>query len=132
MAGTLDGMGQSPLVFGAVAGDASADDFSLFSQKLAEAFDILVIDGRHLLTAKSADPPPEEAAAARPRIAAAGCRTFGCRPQKGTSSSGDSSSFEISMRSFAGAAPLASSDKGSSGSWIVASPAASRPPRPRN
>lgn len=55
MSRPFDGPSQEALVFGAVTRDSTRDNFSLFCQKLAQPFNLFVVDRRGLLTAKTAD-----------------------------------------------------------------------------
>jgi len=128
----FDGAGHRALMLCAIAGNASADDLPFFGKKFREPFDVLVVNEGNLFAAETAKFFPEKTSAARrPLSRAPGCVGSLSCPQNGTSSSGESSSLEISMGpSFFGVA-ADSPSIGSSGSWI-ASATASREPRPKN
>ena len=144
MTGPLDGPREGPLVLRAVSGDASADDLSLLGQETGEAFDFFVIDRGDLVGAEAADLLAEKSGAAAPLpvgttfpslAAPTGATTRGFRShvQKGTSSSGDNSSFEISIGPCFFAETPEGSSIGSSGSWTVsAAGSVLAPPRFRN
>lgn len=117
MARPLDGMGYRALMLRAIAGDAPADDFSLFGKKFREPLDIFIVNQGNLLATEPAKFFPEKTSAARRPLSRAPGRVglLSC-PQNGTSSSGESSSLEISMGpSFFGVA-ADSPSIGSSGS----------------
>jgi hypothetical protein len=55
LARALDCLGELPLVMGAVAVDAPRYNLAAFRHKVAESFDILVINHKALVRAKTAD-----------------------------------------------------------------------------
>ena len=121
MTGAFDGPGEGALVLRAISRNSSSDDFSFFGQKFTEAFHIFVIDGRYFLRAKTAAFFPEEPtprAAWVISVSSSWTGTFIAHGQKGTSSSGESSSLEISRGApfFGEVAAAGSSGSGSSGS----------------
>ena len=142
MTGSFDGVGQGALVFRAIARNSPADDFSFFREEFTETLDLFKVDEGYLLRTETANLLSEEPT---PRSSLSLLRftvptprrgMFVIHVQKGTSSSGESSSLEISMDDpflLDGATLGVSSPKGSSGSWMAVSPSAPRePPRPRN
>ena len=98
MTRSLDGPGEYPLVFGAVACNAARDDFPFFGQEFAQPFDVLIINKGDFFTAKSTELFSEETSPARRSLLRTSGRiAFFSHPQNGTSSSGESSSLEISI-----------------------------------
>lgn len=105
MASPFNRAGERTLVLRAVPCNPPSDDLSFLGQKFAETFDFFIIDVVYFLAAKTADFLSKETPAERTpfTITVAVAITFTSprtgalivRAQKGTSSSGESSSLEI-------------------------------------